>query len=349
MKRLVKRVDNKRKVTSGESARLQAIIPAAGVGTRLRPHTHTLPKALITVGGKPIIAHILDSLVNVGVDDVVVIIGYLGDKIRDYIKRNYPALKATFVEQKERKGLGHAIGMAKQFISNPVIIIYGDTLFEGDISLGLSCGCDGAIGTKVVDDPRRFGVVEKSDEFITKLVEKPDYIKPSEVIVGVNYIRDYKMMFKAIDHIIDNNITLKGEYQLTDAFEIMVEWGAQLKTFPIQNWFDCGTAQALIETNRHILKRHSNTATPVIFKGNILIPPVFISKSSRITKSIIGPYVTVSDECEISNSIVSDSIVNEGAKVEDIVITESILGNYSVTKGNVEKINIGENSEIEFK
>lgn len=344
MKKLVKKA-----FQGKEPSKLQAIIPAAGVGTRLRPHTHTLPKALITVGGKPIIAHILDSLIKVGVDDVVVIIGYLGNKIKEYIEKNYPALKATFVEQKERKGLGHAVGTAKPYISNPVIIIYGDTLFEGDISKGLTCGCDGAIGTKIVDDPRRFGVVEKTEDYITKLVEKPDYIKPSEVIVGVNYIKDFKMMFKAIDHIIENNITLKGEYQLTDAFEIMVEWGAKIKTFPIENWFDCGTAQALIETNRHILKKHSNTATPVIFKGNILIPPVFISKSSRVTKSIIGPYVTVSDECEIANSIISDSIINEGAKVEDIVITESILGNYSVTKGNIEKINIGENSEVEFK
>ncbi|HOI18690.1 MAG TPA: sugar phosphate nucleotidyltransferase [Candidatus Woesearchaeota archaeon] len=339
----------KRPFQSKEVSKLQAIIPAAGVGTRLRPHTHTLPKALITVGGKPIIAHILDSLIKVGVDDVVVIIGYLGDKIKDYIEKSYPGLKSTFVEQKERKGLGHAIGMAKQYIFSPVIIIYGDTLFEGDISQGLMCGCDGAIGTKVVDDPRRFGVVEKSGEYITKLVEKPDYIKPSEVIVGVNYIKDFEMMFKAIDYIIENNITLKGEYQLTDAFEMMVEWGAKIKTFPIENWFDCGTAQALIETNRHILKKHSNTSTPVVFKGNILIPPVFISKSSKIIKSIIGPYVTVSDDCEITNSIISDSIINEGAKVEDIVITESILGNYSVTKGNVEKVNIGENSEVEFK
>ncbi len=327
---------------------IQALIPAAGVGTRLRPQTHNKPKALVSVGGKPIISHIIEAVISHGIKDIVIIIGYFGEKIKQYVPRAHPDVKFTFVEQKHRKGLGHAIGMAKDLIHNPVLIVYGDTLFEGDIKPAFKPGTDGSLGTKVVDDPRRFGIVEKEGQYAKKLIEKPNFIRTSEVLVGVNFIRNYKMMFKAIDYLIENNITLKGEYQITHAFQKMVDWGAKLTTFEIDNWFDCGTSQALLETNQHILKKHSTTKNPVIVKDNILIPPVFISKKAKIHHSIIGPYVSVADDSEISHSIIKNSIVNNGATIKDINIINSIIGHDSFTQATPYQVNIGDDSKLLF-
>jgi glucose-1-phosphate thymidylyltransferase len=327
---------------------IQAIIPAAGVGTRLRPQTHNKPKALVSVGGKPIISHIIDAIISHGVKNIVMIIGYFGEKLQQYLPRAYPDINFTFVEQKHRRGLGHAIGMAKDYIHHPVLIVYGDTLFEGDISPAFKPNTDGSLGTKMVDDPRRFGIVEKEGPFAKNLIEKPDFIKRSEVLVGVNFIRDYEKMFKAIEYLIENNITLKGEYQITHAFQKMVDWGAKLTTFKIENWFDCGTSEALLETNQHILKKHSKTRNPIIVKDNILIPPVYISKKAKIRHSIIGPYVSIADKSEISNSIIKNSIINNGASVKDISVANSIIGHNSFTQATPYKVNIGDDSELLF-
>lgn len=329
-----------------KTEKIQAIIPAAGAGTRLKPQTHNKPKALVSVGGKPIIHHIIDAIIEQGINDIVVIIGYFGEKIETDLSAAYPKVRFTFVEQKQRLGLGHAIGVAKEYIHDPVLIVYGDTLFEGEISNAFKTKFDGAIGTKIVDDPRRYGIVEKDGEYIKRLIEKPDFIRRSEVIIGVNFIRNYKLMFKAIDYLIENNISFRGEYQLTHAFQKMVEWGAKLTTFNIENWFDCGTNEALLETNRHILEKHSKNRNPVVFKDNILLPPVYISKRATVRKSIIGPYTSIADDAEVDNAAIENTIVNEGASIEGIRIADSIIGQNSKVKALPYTLVVGDDSEM---
>ena len=214
-----------------------AVIPAAGEGTRLRPHTHTLPKVLVQVAGKPILGHILDQLVAAGIDEVVVIVGYLGDLVEEYVTENFK-LKAHFVEQEERKGLGHAINLARPHVGDrPCLVIYGDTIFDVDLPAMLA-GPTNLIGVREVDDARRFGVVEVNGKSIVRMVEKPDQPPSNLAIVGLNLIRDSAAMFAAIDYLIEHDVRTKGEYQVTDAFQRMVETGVHMETFFVEDWFD---------------------------------------------------------------------------------------------------------------
>ena len=227
---------------------MKAIIPAAGIGSRLRPHTHTLPKALLHVAGKPIIGHILDHLVELDVQEAVIVIGAFGDKTKDYVKKNYQ-LKATFVEQKKRQGLGHSLYLAMQATKpEPVLIVYGDTIFEGDIAGGIDFSVDGSLGVKEVDDPRRFGTVEVEGGRIVRLVEKPEKPRSNLVIIGVNFINNFQLLQSCLTKIVEEDIKTRGEYQLTDAFQLMIDEGAHLTAFSMKGWFDCGKPETILAT-----------------------------------------------------------------------------------------------------
>ncbi len=327
---------------------MKAILPVAGVGTRLKPHTHTTAKALINVAGKPILGHILDEIRKLKIKEAVLIIGYLGDQIREYVTKAYPDMKFQFAEQKERRGLGHAILQAEPFVKDePCLIIYGDTIFIGDFSQAIHSKHDGSIGVKVVDDPRRFGVVELKGEFITKLVEKPDYIRPTPVIVGVNVINNSKLMFQCLRELITRDIKTKGEYQLTDAFQLMVGSGAKLTTFPVEGWYDCGARETILETNKFLLFRdggHSKRR-----EETVIVPPVFIHDSAKIAHSVIGPYVTIDKDAVVVSSVVKNSIINANAEVQCLMMTDSIIGPFAKVKGELTILNVGDSSEVEVR
>ena len=227
---------------------MKAIIPAAGIGSRLRPHTHTAPKALLHVAGKPILGHILDELLAFGVKEIVFVVGFLGDKIVDYVKSNYD-IKASFVTQEELNGLGWAIYLTKGYIKpdEPVLIILGDTIFETDMTTILNGQYD-SIGTKIVDDPRRFGIAQTDGKFVTKLIEKPEKPLSKQALVGIYYIKSTGLFIRCLDRIIDEKITTRGEYQLTDALELMIKDGCEMTTFNVDGWFDCGLGHRLSDT-----------------------------------------------------------------------------------------------------
>ena len=233
-----------------------AIIPVAGVGTRLRPHTHTLPKVLLHVAGKPIIAHILDDLPALGIRKAVLIVGYMGDLVREYVVRNYPRLEAHFVEQPERLGLGHAVSLAAAHVDDqPILIILGDTIFEADLR-GVLAGPTHSIGVKAVDDPRRFGIVETDRSGkVTLLIEKPERPASNLAITGIYYFTHAGPLLAALEEIQRKDIRTKGEFQLTDAMELMVQNGETLTTFPVAGWYDCGKTETLLETNRILLSK----------------------------------------------------------------------------------------------
>jgi len=325
---------------------MKSIIPVAGVGTRLRPHTHTTPKALLNVAGKPIIGHILDKVEGIGVEEVILIIGYMGDKVVKYVNENYFFEKISYVEQKERKGLGHAISLARDLVGGePTFIIYGDTIFEGELPNGTSDGVDGKIGVKRVDDPRRFGVVVLSGNRIKRLVEKPKEFVSDLAIVGVNYIRNSELMFKCLQEIIERGITTQGEYQLTDAFQLMLEKGAQLEVFEVDSWFDCGKPETLLITNRHLL---SNGHAKVEIPGSVVIHPVFVSRSAEVIGSIIGPYVSIADGARVRGSIIRNSIVGQNSVVDCCLLEGSLIGDNAMMRGSLKRVNVGDSSEIDF-
>jgi len=323
---------------------MRAIIPVAGVGSRLRPHTYTVPKVLLNVGGKPIVGHILDRLIDNGFDEVTIVIGYLGEKIKEYVVRNY-SIKVDFVEQEERLGLGHAIYLSRHTVSrDPILIILGDTIFDVDLK-ALMHSDSSVLGVREVEDPRRFGVAETENGFITRLVEKPDQPKSKLALVGIYYIKQPNILIDCLRDEIKANIRTRGEFQLTDALQMMIERGEKMKTFGIEGWYDCGKPETLLETNRHLLDRQP---TAVGRPDVVIQPPVFVSAKATVRNSVLGPYATIADDAVVENAIIRNSIVSEGSRVTNTLLEDSIVGNNAVVRGTYKRVNIGDSSELEF-
>ncbi|MDQ3022057.1 MAG: sugar phosphate nucleotidyltransferase [Bacteroidota bacterium] len=333
---------------------MKVIIPVAGFGTRLRPHTLHNPKVLLNVGGKPMIHYIIEQLIKDKIaSSIILVTGFLGDKIKDYLDNTF-SFKFDYVEQDEAKGLGHAVYCAKENFKNmndDTLIILGDTLFDVDLKK-MTRGKDSVIGVKIVDDPRRFGVVEKDKTgYITRFIEKPESkeISPSnEAIVGLYYLKNSIHLFKALNHIMKNNITVKGEFQLTDALEYMINNKEKMKTFYVDGWLDCGKPETLLETNRYLLRKNSQTKKKNEDKyiNSKIIEPVFIGKNVAIENSVIGPFTTINDNCNIKNSVIQDSILEKFSSVENCTLIDSLIGEGASVKKDALKMSIGNYSEI---
>jgi len=331
---------------------MKAVIPVAGVGTRLRPHTYTQPKPLIPVAGKPLIASIIDQLVSDGgITEFILVIGYLGDKMRNYIEDRYPHLDITFVYQEARLGLGHAMYRAIDAFkdSEEVLIVLGDTIFEGDLK-ALMAQPNSCLGVKKVEDPREFGVVEIGDDgYINRVVEKPRIPKSNMALVGLYKISDVGILVEALKYIVTNNILTIDEYQLSDALMRMVEMGVQFTTFEVDNWYDCGKKDILLDTNAMLLKRQGNASEDIpAFENTIVVHPVSIGKNCQIKNSIIGPNVCIGDHSILNYAIVSNSIIGSYAMIEEAVLEKSIIGSDAAIKGLSLSLNIGDNTEIDF-
>lgn len=329
---------------------MKAVIPVAGAGTRLRPLTYTQPKPLIPVAGKAIINFIVDQLVEAGIKEFVFIIGYLGEKIKLHIENEYPDLKCDFVNQESRQGLGHAIWTARKSLieAEEIFIVLGDTIFDVDfkkmIDLPYSC-----LGIAKVDDPRKFGVVElNEDGFISKVVEKPKIPRSNLAIVGLYKIKEVNTLIEAIQYNIDNNIRTVGEFQLTDGLMRMLEKGVEMKSSTVNNWFDCGKKEILLETNATLLDKVSFQKNGTNHENSIIIPPVSIGKNCKIMHSIIGPHVAVGDNTTISSSIIKDSIIGNYTSIKDIVLKHSVVGSDAAITGGHQSLNIGDNTEIDL-
>jgi glucose-1-phosphate thymidylyltransferase len=324
---------------------MKAIILLAGLGTRLRPHTYSKPKPLVQVAGKPVLGHVMDSLDGLQIDETIFIVGYLGEQIEKYIADHYPQVRARYVEQNEMKGQAHAIRLAKDYIDQEVLIIFGDTIWETDFSRLKQVKGDGLIYTKEVADPRRFGVALLKDGFVTKFVEKPETRVSNLAVVGVYYFRDWRRLLQSLDTVVDRNIQTKGEYFLADAMQLMIEDGARLEAETIPVWEDCGTVPAILQTNRYLLTKHGSHARDI--QGSVILPPVYISDSARIANSIIGPNVSISDEAVVENSILRDCIISENARIESASLESSLVGKDARVRGTFERLNVGDSSEID--
>jgi glucose-1-phosphate thymidylyltransferase len=324
-----------------------AVIPVAGAGTRLRPHTHTLPKVLLHVAGKPILAYILDDLVALGIRRAVLVIGAMGELVRDYVTRRYTGLQVDYVEQAERLGLGHAVSLAEPHVDDhPLLIILGDTIFEANLAGVLAAGTN-SIGVKPVADPRRFGIVERDAAGrITRLVEKPDQPTSNLAITGIYYFSRGGPLFEALRELQRKNLRTRGEFQLTDAMQILVSKGEAIGTFPVDGWFDCGKTETLLETNRVLLDKHARTAT---IPGSVTEGPVFVAPDATVEHCVLGPHVSVAAGARLRNAVLRDTIINENATVEDILLEGSVVGENAVVTGGFRRVNVGDSSEVDIR
>lgn len=332
---------------------MKVVIPVAGAGTRLRPHTYTQPKPLLPVAGKPIICFIVDKLAEAGLTDFVFVIGYLGDKVRDFIEHRYPHLKTEFVYQEYREGSGHAVWTAHEAIKDEdeVFIAFGDTIFDADLKLMLDCP-HSCIGVKKVNDPREFGVAEFDERgFVTRMVEKPRIPKSNMAIVGLYKIKEVKALLRAVEHLMQTDQRTVGEIQLTDALQHILEQGAPFQAIPVNNWFDCGRKEVLLETNAMLLGQRgyaTDAFSMPVYENTIIIHPVAIGENCHIANSIIGPHVTIGNNVTINSAIVKDSIIGNFASIDEVVLRHSVVGIDAVIKGRNLSLNIGDNTEIDF-
>ncbi len=321
---------------------MNVIIPVAGEGTRLRPLTHTTPKALIYVAGNTILGHILDGFKRVDVDKLVLVIGDYSDAVTKFCRRyDY---NFHFVTQKKRLGLGHAIHAGAQGLKGPTVVLLGDTIVDYDFA-ALTRERANVLAVKEVDDPQRFGIVETKDDQVINLVEKPEHPASNLAIIGLYYFKAIEQVVEATNYNIRKGVRTKGEYQLTDALKRMLAKGIEMRITRIDKWFDCGTASALLETNRHLLKRNHHFQ---LRKGTAFISPVYVSDSAKISNALIGPNVSIGEEVIVSNAIIRDSIINQGAVIEKALLTESIIGENAIVRSGFKKLSVSDSSVVEF-
>jgi glucose-1-phosphate thymidylyltransferase len=324
---------------------MKVIIPLAGKGTRLRPHTLTVPKPMLRVAGKPVMDYVLDDVRKLGdVSEVIYITGHLKEAVELHAKSAYPDMKASFIEQQVQDGTAGAVGLARSRVDEPVLVIFVDTIFDADLSVIKTSKDDGILWTKVVEDWHRYGVIVADEKgHMTKIVEKPATPISKRANIGLQYIANWRLLFEGIDHVMKQPKN-KGEWYLTDAFQYMVERGAKLQVAEAAGWYDAGQVDTIISTNRVMLEK-GRARKPVRLKDCTIVEPVYIEDDVTLTGSTIGPNVSVSKGTTIVNSSVRDSIIGSLAKIESSVLSSSLIGDHAVIQRVKGTVSMGEYSE----
>lgn len=329
---------------------MKAIIPVAGAGTKLRPHTYTQPKALIPMAGKTVLSIIIDQLREGGLNEFVFVVGYLGEKIQDYVKTNYPDITAHFIFQNDRQGIGHAIRLTRSIVNgDEALIVLGDTICDYDVKAVIESDVS-MIGIKKVDDPRSFGVAELChDADVSHVVEKPHIPKSNLALVGVYKIKETEMLYECLEANISQGIKTHGEFSITDAIDCMIKKGANFKAFKVAAWFDCGKRDTLLESNATLLKKFGARTEPSSdYENTVIVQPVSIGKGCAIKNSIIGPNVTIGDNTTVDYSIIKNSIIGAFSNLYDIVLDDSLIGSDTSIRGETRTLNIGDNTDIDL-
>jgi len=329
---------------------MQIIIPAGGLGTRMRPHTYSKPKPLISVGGLPSIAHILDALSVLPISKIVLITGRNGEMLLDYVKHRYP-IPTVAIEQKVMRGQSDAVLLAEGEIDpqEDLFVVFSDTLFEADLTAlqRLGPSVDGAGFVMAVPDPSRFGIaVSDGEGFITQMVEKPQQPLSHDAVVGLYYFKQAGQLYAAIHEQIEKGIMLKNEYFLADAIGLMVANGLRLKVLPITAWEDTGTRDAILHANRYLLRKAGGPPEPYMQGSSIIVPPVSLGPGVTLEHSVVGPFVSVGGGTLITDSVVRDSIIGEKARLRAAVLTGSLIGDRTSVEGAYQRVNLGDDSAL---
>lgn len=329
---------------------MKIVIPVAGAGAKLRPHTYTQPKPLIPLAGKTILSFIMDQFIDAGMIDFVFVIGYLGEKIKHYVTEKYPNIHASFVVQEQHSGTGHAVLLAQQLLApnEEMLVVYGDTICEFDLQSVLASP-HSMVGIKKVDDPRDFGVAEMNVQGqLIHAVEKPKIPKSNMALVGIYKIKETAQLFQIIKEDINGNAP-DEEYTLTQAIDRLVKTGVTVQTFPVNYWFDCGKKETLLATNAILLSEAEYASEEIPFFDNtIILHPVSIAKGCLIENSIIGPNVSIGEHAIIRGSMIRDSIIGSYSEIKQIALHSSLIGSDASISGASQRLNIGDNTEIDF-
>lgn len=330
---------------------LKVVIPMAGYGSRLRPITWSRPKPLINIAGKTVLAHVLDTLKTLPDPDnveLIFIVGYLGDQFEPYMREHYPNRKVHYVVQPEMRGQSHAIALAREHLGGPMLMVFADTLIQADLGLLRDERIEGVAWVKPVPDPRRFGVAAVGEDgFVTRLIEKPTSMENNLVMVGFYYFKDSLALLSAIDEQIKRGVQLKGEYFLADAVNIMLERGMRMIPQTVDVWLDAGIPATVLETNRYLLEHGLENSNQAARPGVAIIPPVYIHPDAQVSGSVIGPHVSISAGCKIEDSILRDTIVEDGAQISKAHLQASLVGQRAVVQGRPASLVTGDQSVLE--
>jgi glucose-1-phosphate thymidylyltransferase len=325
---------------------MKVIIPLAGKGTRLRPQTHTVPKPLLKVAGKPVMDYVLDDVRRLGdVEEVIYITGHLKEAVESHVRSMYADMKSTFIEQTVQDGTAGAVALARPRVNGPVLIIFVDTIFDADLSVIRSSADDGILWAKEVEDWQRFGViVADAAGHMTKIVEKPTAPLSKRANIGLQYVKNWKLLFEGIEHVMRGPQN-KGEWYLTDAFQYMADHGAKLKVLDVAGWYDAGKLDTLLATNRVLLEK-GRARKPAGLAGCTIVEPVYIEDGVECTGSTIGPNVSVSAGSSLLGSTVRDTIVGANARIAGSTLSGSFIGDSVVIENFAGELSVGDHTEI---
>ena len=324
---------------------MKVIIPLAGKGTRLRPHTHITPKPMLKVAGKPVMDYVMDDVARLGtVDQVIYITGHLKDTVEAHARAAF-AIPGIFIEQKVQDGTAGAVALAKPHVDAPVLIIFVDTIFDADLSVINTTDADGIIWVKEVEDYQRFGVVvTDADGHMTKIVEKPKTPISKRANIGLYYIRNWQLLYEGIAHVLSQP-TNQGEYYLTDAFQYMIEHGAKIKVIDVEGWYDAGKIDTLLDTNRAMLDK-GRARVPAGIDPSQIVHPVYIEDGVTITGSVVGPNVSIGKGSVIEHAHLKDTVIGDKTRIARCTLSNSLIGSEVVLAGITGEVTIGDHSEV---
>ncbi len=329
---------------------MKAIIPLAGKGTRLRPHTLHTPKPLLRVAGKPVLSYILDDLCELGVEEFVLITGHLEETMRDWIGAEYPDITAHFVTQEVQDGTAGAIALAEPYVDEDVLIVFADAVLELDYGLARTLGSEfaGVIWAKEVEDYQRFGVIVTApDGTMARIVEKPDEPISHLANIGLYYIRDHELLFDGIRDTMGREPSVGGEYYLTDAFQYMVDHGSKILTAPVEGWWDAGKPETLLETNAHLVETsRGGVDDGATVKDAEIVQPVRIDAGAVVEGGTVGPNVTVEAGARLVGCTIRDSVIGAESELSGCTLHDSIVGAHSTITGAAGALSVGDYTTI---